>query len=209
MVFEPASGVVVDMSNSSGITFRNIKFDASNVATYCVQMTMGLKDIEFYHCILQGFKSTTTGNAHSVIYKSSGSAISDIRFIGNQILNGSYGIYFYGSSSTAKNSNIVFDSNYIAGYYCYAAYFYYNKMRFTHNHIENTKDIYSSYNYGMYCYYLDSTLIDANRIIALIHYPVYPDHSSNFAKLCCGYRAECSPKTAMPYHRALIFLLRM
>ncbi|MBQ2488283.1 MAG: right-handed parallel beta-helix repeat-containing protein, partial [Bacteroidales bacterium] len=165
VVFEPASGVVVDMSNSSGITFRNIKFDASNVATYCVQMTMGLKDIEFYHCILQGYKSTTTGNAHSVIYKSSGSAISDIRFIGNQILDGSYGIYFYGSSNTLKNRDIVFDSNLITGFYYYAAYFYYNKMRFTHNHIEDTKDIYSSYNYGMYCYYLDSTLIDANRII--------------------------------------------
>ncbi|MBR5664711.1 MAG: hypothetical protein IKX13_03050, partial [Bacteroidales bacterium] len=164
VVFKPASGVVVDLSSTSGLLFSHIKFDATQIATYCVQMGGSLKDIEFYHCILQGYKSTTTGNAHSVIYKASGSAISDIRFIGNQILNGSYGIYFYGSSTTAKNEKILFDSNYIAGYYYYAAYFYYNKMRFTHNTVEEMSGIYS-YDYGTLSYYMDSSLIDANRFV--------------------------------------------
>ncbi|MBO7465923.1 MAG: hypothetical protein J6T56_08780, partial [Bacteroidales bacterium] len=169
VVFKPAAGVVADLSNSAGLTFSHISFDATNVATYCVQMGGGLDDIEFYHCILQGYKSTTTGNTHSVIYKTSGSAINNIRFIGNQILNGNYGIYFYGGGTASKNSNIVFDSNYIAGFYYYSAYFYYNKMRFTHNVIEQMPNIYSSYDYGTYCYYLDSSLIDANRIITHNH----------------------------------------
>ena len=169
VVFKPTSGVVADFASTSGLTFKYIKLDATNIANYCVQMGSGLKDIEFYHCILQGYKSTTTGNSHSVIYKASGAAVSDIRFIGNQILNGNYGIYFYGGGTTSKNSRIVFDSNYIAGYYYYAAYFYYNKMRFTHNTIEELSNIYSSYDYGMYCYYLDSSLIDANRFITHNH----------------------------------------
>ena len=169
VVFKPAAGVVADLASTSGLTFSHITFDATNVATYCVQMGGGLDDIEFYHCILQGYKSTTTGNTHSVIYKTSGTAINNIRFIGNRILNGNYGIYFYGGGTTSKNSRIVFDSNYIAGYYYYAAYFYYNKMRFTHNVIEQMPNIYSSYDYGTYCYYLDSSLIDANRFITHDH----------------------------------------
>ena len=168
VVIKPASSPVVTLNNCSGLVFSRIKFDATNVATYCVQLGSGLDDIEFNHCILQGYKSTTSGNAHTVIYKPSGSAISNIRFIGNQILDGSYSIYFYGSGTTAKNRAIVFDSNYIAGFYYYVAYFYYNKMRFTHNVIEEMPGVYS-YNYGIYCYYLDSTLIDANRIITHNH----------------------------------------
>ncbi|MBR4491110.1 MAG: right-handed parallel beta-helix repeat-containing protein [Bacteroidales bacterium] len=168
VVIKPASNPVVNLNNCSGLVFSRIKFDATNVSTYCVQLGSGLDNIEFNHCILQGYKSTTTGNAHSVIYKPSGSAISDIRFIGNRILDGSYSIYMYGSSSSSKNRAILFDSNYISGFYYYAGYFYYNKMQFTHNVIEETEDIYN-YNYGIYCYYLDSTLFDANRIITHSH----------------------------------------
>lgn len=164
VVFKPGRGVVAHLSNSSGLVFSHIKFDATQVAAYCVQLDAGLDNIEFNHCILQGYKSTRTGNAHSVIYNASGngSAISDIRFIGNQILDGNYSIYMHGSSSSAKNRAILFDSNYIAGFYNYVAYFYNNKLTFTHNTIEEIPGI--DDNYGITCSYLDSSLFDANRI---------------------------------------------
>ena len=163
VVFKPGRGVVAHLSNSSGLVFSHIKFDATQVAAYCVQLDAGLDNIEFNHCILQGYKSTRTGNAHSVIYKASGSAISDIRFIGNQILDGSYSIYMYGSSTSAKNRAILFDSNYIAGFCYYVGYFYYNKLTFMHNTIEDISGIKNN-NLGITCYYLDSSLFDANRI---------------------------------------------
>ena len=183
VVFKPASGVVANISNSSGLVFSRIKFDATFVATYCVllgsgQHDTGLHDIEFNHCILQGYKSTNTSTAHSVIYSrnASGSAISDIRFIGNKILNGGYGIYFQGFSTTAKNRAIVFDSNLITGFYYFAADFIYNKLTFTHNTIEEMPGV-NLYNLGTRVIYCDSTLFDANRFIT----HGYSKYQSGFA----------------------------
>ena len=160
VVFKPASGVVANISNSSGLVFSRIKFDATHVAAHCVQLGAGLNDIEFNHCILQGSKLVYVNH---VIYKDSGSAISDIRFIGNQIFGGWYSIIMCGSSTSAKNRAILFDSNYIAGFREHGAYFYYNKLAFTHNTIEEMPGIANIF-VGIDCYYLDSSLFDANRI---------------------------------------------
>ena len=165
VVFRPKTGPVVSLNNCSGLTFSKITFDARKARTpfYCVQMTNGLNDIEFSHCTLYGFDTTVSSNLYTVIYRPSGSPIHNIRFIGNEILGGSYGVYFYGSGTNARNSNIVFDSNHIANYLSYVGYFYYNNnLKFTHNRIDRARSGFG-YNYGMLVYYSDSSLFDANK----------------------------------------------
>ena len=163
VIFRPASGPVVTLSNSSGLTFKNITLDARKAKPGCVQMSTGLNDIEFYHCKMLGFDTAVSSNTFSTIYRASGNPISDIRFIGNEILGGSYAIYFYGSGTASRNSNIVFDSNHIADYYSYAGYLYYNNsLKLTHNRFDGARSG-NNYDYGFLSYYNDSSLFDANR----------------------------------------------
>ena len=164
VVFRPKTGPVVSIGSCSGLVFKNLTFDGTKAKPNCVQLTSQLKDIEFSHCKMYGFDTAVSNNSFSNIYRASGSPIYDIRFIGNEILGGSYGIYFYGSSTSARNSNILFDSNHIMDYYSYATYFYYNSnIRFTHNFIEGARSG-NNYDYGFYAYYTDSGLFDANRV---------------------------------------------
>ncbi|MBP5396593.1 MAG: T9SS type A sorting domain-containing protein [Bacteroidales bacterium] len=163
VLFRPGKGPVVSLNNSTGLTFRNLSFDARKVRNNCVRLASGLKDIEFYHCKLFGFDTNVNNNAFSTIHRSNGTPVHDIRFIGNEIIGGSYGIYFYGNSSTSRNSQILFDSNHIENYYSYAAYLYYNNnLHVTHNRFDGARSG-NSCDYGFYSYYNDSSLFSANR----------------------------------------------
>ncbi|MBR5665737.1 MAG: hypothetical protein IKX13_08330, partial [Bacteroidales bacterium] len=163
VVFMPKSGSVVSLNSSAGLVFKNITFSARKNRTYCIQLGTKLNDIEFNHCTLLGFDTSVTSNNYTVIYRASAAPIQNIRFIGNEILGGSYSIYFYGNSTTARNSHIVFDSNHIANYYYYSAYLYYNNnLKMTHNRFDGGRSGYS-YDYGVISYYSDSALFNGNR----------------------------------------------
>ena len=163
VIIRPASGPVVSLTFTSGLTFKNITFDATKAKPGCIHLSNGLNDIEFYHCKILGFDTAVSNNTFSTIYRASGTPIHNIRFIGNEILGGSYGIYFYGSGTASRNSNIVFDSNHIENYYSYAAYMYYNNnLKVTHNRFDGARSG-NNYDYGFLSYYNDSSLFDANR----------------------------------------------
>ncbi|MBQ6666688.1 MAG: hypothetical protein IJM65_01075 [Bacteroidales bacterium] len=163
VILRPKSGPVVTLNDASGLIFKNITFDAQKLRTTNIRLETGLNDIEFSHCKILGSDTAVSNNNFSNIYRASGAPISNIRFIGNEILGGSYGIYFYGSGTASRNSNIVFDSNHIADYYSYATYMYYNNsLRVTHNFFEGARSG-NSYDYGFLSYYNDSSLFDANR----------------------------------------------
>ena len=163
VIFHPKTAPVVAISNSAGMVFKNITFNARKLRNHCIQLGTGLKDIEFNHCKLLGFDTAVSSSNYTVIYRNSAAPIYNIRFIGNEILGGSYAIYFYGSSTTARNSHIVFDSNRIADYYSYAAYFYYNNnLKLTHNRFDGARSG-NSYDYGCLSYYTDSALFNGNR----------------------------------------------
>ena len=164
VIIRPASGPVVSLTFTSGLTFKNITFDATKAKPGCIHLSNGLNDIEFYHCKILGFDTAVSNNTFSTIYRASGTPIHNIRFIGNEILGGSYGIYFYGSGTASRNSNIVFDSNHIENYYSYAAYMYYNNnLKVTHNRFDGARSG-NSYDYGFISYYNDSSLFNANRV---------------------------------------------
>ena len=163
VVFRPKTGPVVSLNSCAGLAFKDLTFDATKAKPTCITMGTGLDNIEFSHCMIHGFDTAMSNNTFSTIYRFSGAPIHNIRFIGNEIIGGSYGIYFNGSSTTARNSNIVFDSNHVENYYSYAAYIYYNNnLKVTHNRFDGARSG-NNYDYGVYVYYSDSSLFDANR----------------------------------------------
>ena len=163
VIFRPKSGPVVTLYNCSGLTFKNITFDGTKAKPNCIHMGTGLNDIEFSHCTIHGFDTAVSNNSFANIHRASGSPIYNIRFIGNDIIGGSYGIYIYGNNTSTRNSLIIFDSNRIADYYSYSTYMYYNNnVKFTHNSFEGARSG-NSYDYGFVTYYNDSSLFNANR----------------------------------------------
>ena len=163
VIFRPKTGPVVSLNSCAGLIFKDLTFDATKAKPNCIKLGSILKDIEFRHCMIHGFDTAVSNNAFSTIYRASGSPIHNIRFIGNEIIGGSYGIYFYGSGTTARNSHILFDSNHVENYYSYAAYMYYNNnLKVTHNRFDGARSG-NSYDYGFLSYYNDSSLFNANR----------------------------------------------
>ena len=169
--FCPISPNTVKLATSSKLVFRNLTFKAdSTCGEACVSLDSGCNDVEFSHCNIIGIQNSYSWGSYSAIFNSKDNRVSNIRFIGNKILYGSYGIYFYGKSAGEKNSRIVFDSNYIFGSYVLPVYYYYTNVHFTHNTVEEWKNK-DATNF----YYGDSCLIDANRI-----------HTNGNSKLKCG-----------------------
>ena len=162
VVFLPAKGVVVTLSNANHLRFENLTFSAANAASYVVNFTSRCDDVEFRHCHLRGYISSSTGAEHSVIY-SAKTSVNDVRFIGNHIEYGSYGIYMNGMSATDPNTHILFDSNLIERSYYYPLYVYYTEMDFLHNTLVEGENVYT-YFYGATFYYSHNTRVDANRI---------------------------------------------
>ena len=163
VVFRPKAGPVVKLNNCAGVTFKDLTFDGKKAKPTCINLGTGLNNIEFSHCMIHGFDTAVSSNTFSTIYRASGAPIHDIRFIGNEIIGGSYGIYFYGSGTTSRNSHILFDSNHVEDYYSYATYMYYNNnLKVTHNRFDGARSG-NNYDYGFLSYYNDSSLFDANR----------------------------------------------
>jgi hypothetical protein len=163
VMLRPISGVGVVLNNTNNLIIKDISIDNTGSVTYGVRFTGAARNIEFRNVHFIGsITGTSSTNAPSPIYKASGSGVvDDIRFIGNLIEGGYYGIYFYGgTSATAYGTNIVMDSNIITNQYYYATYFYYNDfISFSHNTLlSRTANTYT-YWLGMYFYYCN---FDAN-----------------------------------------------
>ena len=149
----------VRLANISNITFRYLTIGDSS-GTYGVHMMGKCDNIEFYHCTLY-LSNTSTSSSTYVFYKPSGSTCDNFRFIGNTVIGGYYGMYFYGQSTNAGgyNTNVTIDSNVFRDAYYYGYYFYYNDfLSFSYNTTTPrnsstttfyTQTYYSNHNYSV------------------------------------------------------------
>ncbi|MCX6232590.1 MAG: right-handed parallel beta-helix repeat-containing protein [Bacteroidetes bacterium] len=100
----------------------------------------------------------------------------------NTIVNGYYGIYFYGTSSTVKEIGNVFNGNTITGFYYYGIDSYYqDSITMIGNTITNGSN--ASYAYGIYSYYGSNLTYLKNKIAlnATYNYCMYLYYSNNVA----------------------------
>ena len=163
-----AADVVVSGTNhltlnaAKHVRFDRMTFGKSN-GTRGVSFSGFCQDVEFYHCEILLSPTATTSGTYAV-YKPSGGVLDSIRFIGNHIEGGYYGVYLYGASTSTNgyNTNMIFDSNLVENVYYYTYYFYYNDiLSFCHNTFLPRKSA-GSYHY-CYLYYCNLDRMEGNR----------------------------------------------
>jgi hypothetical protein len=156
----------LSLMNTSYYRFTHLTFDAT-AGGYAVQINGNTNNVEISNCkILADPNSTVTSTAG--IYKGSSSGIAqNVRFIGNTIDGGYYGIYFYGGTGSSDYGyDIVIDSNTITNQYYYANYFYYTDFNsISHNTILSRVQNANTYWYGLRLYYCNFN-VNGNKIHA-------------------------------------------
>ena len=167
VILKPISGVGVVLNNTNNLIIKDISIDNIGSVAYGVQFRGTARNIEFRNIHFIGNTTVkTSAGAPAPIYKASGTGVvDDIRFIGNLIDGGYYGIYFYGGTgSAAYGTNIIVDSNIITNQYYYSIYFYYNDFSsLSHNTIlSRTANTYANW-YGMYFNYCN-LIANCNRV---------------------------------------------
>ncbi len=180
VVFQPADeGVVVSLHNLTHMRFLNLTFDASLSKSHVVQIGDNTNDVEFRKCRIIGSYIAATSDKYAAVYANQVNA-TDIRFIGNDILYGTYGICLSGNSRSYMQY-YTFDSNRIEGAYYYSAYLsYMEKLSFTHNHVLGSRGDYS-YFCGIMLYNSISSSIESNQVRT---YGLHPYQYGIYAYYC-------------------------
>ena len=123
----------LSLSNTNNIKFRYLTFGDST-GYYGVHMTGKCNNIEFYHCIIQ--MDVTTSNTSYAFYKPQGGVCDGLRFVGNVIDGGYYGLNFYGQGDLigGYNTNVIIDSNVFSNA-CYSPFniYYTDLTSFSYN----------------------------------------------------------------------------
>lgn len=134
---------------------------------YVLHFNGGENNITIKNCILMNdTNNTSTSTNKTVVYKGSGTPANNIKFLNNTIKGGSYGIYWYGQSTTNRNTNTVFDGNKFMMQYYGPLYVYYaDGLSFNNNYVTASIN-YSSTIYLAYFYYIDKiSSVQKNKFI--------------------------------------------
>jgi hypothetical protein len=166
-IIRPTTGVGIILTANRDIIIRNITVDVAHLTVSAIQFTSACTNIVIRECRLLGSTtSTTSGVAHSILYKGTGSGLVDSIFIiKNDIIGGYNGFYFYGgTSSAAYGKHVVFDSNTVENQYGYATYpGYTDFISFSYNTILSRTASYSSWD-GLRIYYCNGAFV-GNKIV--------------------------------------------
>ena len=120
VILKPASGVGITLNNTDNFIIKDITIDNTINNDYGIEFTGTADNVEIRNIHFIGDKTgTSSTTSPAPIYKTSGAGlVDDVRFIGNTIEGGYYGIYFYaGTGTSAYGTNVVFDSNTIFDQY--------------------------------------------------------------------------------------------
>jgi PKD repeat protein len=101
---------------------------------------------------------TTTSTNAVVIYSTTGSNDNFNSFVGNTIEGGSYGMYWYGASTSSLEEGTQFINNELLNNYYYGARFYYqSNMEASYNSM-TTNTTYTGSVWSLYFFYCDNGL---------------------------------------------------
>jgi hypothetical protein len=157
-----ANNYVVRLNGADHIGFTDMTIRSSTLGTWgrVVEFTGGADYNRFENNIIQSITGTSSSAAG--IY-STGSSNHYNRFVGNKILNGYYGVYFYGPSANRNQGNHFIDND-ITGWYYYGLYVYYaDSVRIEGNTITNGPTSATNYHiYAGYCH--NGSRIEKNKI---------------------------------------------
>ncbi len=155
---------VIKIDGATNIIFDRITitangFDYGN----CIYLAQNSKDISVTNCILNSTNSTNS-NALASAVASSVTGVSKV-LIENNMINGGYkAVSFTGSSSAAKNKNIVVRNNKFANFNNQSASFSYaDSVYFLQNEVIGP--VTATTSYGVYMYYVTDYQISSNYFL--------------------------------------------
>jgi hypothetical protein len=161
-----ANNFVVRFGGAQFVTFKNMTMQATN-ATYStvVEMAGASSDCTVENCELISVVTTTISTNTAVVYSASGSNQPNMTFRNCGIRNGSYGMYVWGSSTTATMNNFRVEGCQVTNSYYYPVYFYYiGQLKFFDNRVEQTSAYATKYTFLMY--YGFSSEIERNQFFS-------------------------------------------
>lgn len=157
-----ADNFVVKLTGTQYVNFKNLTIEASGTTYgYALLLLNGASNNSFEGNII---RSITTVSSSSNPVRLYGGGTHYNSFKNNIISGGFYGIYAYGSSSTAKINGNQFINNDISGFYYYATYlFYHDSLQFLNNSVH---DGINTTQYGINANYCDNySNLSNNKVV--------------------------------------------
>jgi hypothetical protein len=161
-----ADNYVVFMDGGSFIALRDLTMRA-NASGYAqvVQIGNTSADLTFENLELIGTTTTSTSTNLAVVYSPSGSLNHRVTFRDCGIRDGSYGIYLYGSSTSAFEEDVVVHGNEFTGQYYRPFHAYYlSRLRFHENSVVFTSPYSGAY--FTYINYNDDLSVERNTFMS-------------------------------------------
>ncbi len=149
-----ANNYILKLNNATYVTFRHLSLTALNT-TYAniVEFAANASYNTIDSCKLTSATATASSTGMVCIYAND--LIGGNNTIkNNTLLNGSYGVYWYGTSSSVLTNGNVFENNSITDAYYYSMHFYYNNNLKVRKNTINSNTTYASH-VGIRTYYSD------------------------------------------------------
>lgn len=140
------------MNGADYVTFDDITLSALNTSySRVVEFINGSSNNVFKNCVFDGANTSTSSNYAAVIYARAADNNYN-EFIDNEVIGGSYSVYFWGSSISSHNVGTKFEGNMFKDAYYYSVYLYYCEgYKFNGNRIESASA--ATFGYGLYAAY--------------------------------------------------------
>ncbi len=203
-----SSNYVLKFVGSQYVTVKGLTLTATGTSYgFVVDFEGANSFITLRDNVLNGVPATSTTTNYSVIYNSSSSADlqNNVSITNNEINNGSYGLYWYGLSSSPELNNSI-DSNVIKDFYYYGIYSYYQGgVTFIGNTIAQSSTSAYVTGYGIRNYYGDSSQVIGNVISMYSSSTIYGvynylcDGSSSSPNIVANNMISCIGNTGTTY----------
>ncbi|WP_276134933.1 T9SS type A sorting domain-containing protein [Polluticoccus soli] len=198
-----ADNYVFQLNGASYVTMKDLTFTSGSATQGRVLVYVDSTSYDsLLNCRLVGLPVTTSSSNIALFYGTDITGKNNV-FVGNTFQNGSYSLYYAGTSSAALTENAVFDRNSFENFYAYGAYTYYIKdNKFTNNNI-STSSTYTSA-YGAYIGYCDNALeVTRNKVMGLAGgyglYIYYSDATATTRGLIANNTIAIGSGTASAY----------
>ncbi|MFC2101003.1 T9SS type A sorting domain-containing protein [Bacteroidota bacterium] len=153
---------VVSFNGADYFTFKKMTIASSSGTSYAgvIEMANGANNNEISNCVLE---SASSNSSYARCIYDYNTLNNYNIYRNNHILNGYYGIYISGASSSSFETGTIIEGNLIEGYYYYGMYLnYLNDLQVESNYIENSTS--SGAVYGMRLYYCDNMDVTKNHL---------------------------------------------
>ena len=160
-----ADNFVVKMTNTDYVTFLDLTMENTG-ASYgrVLDITGGSDNNHFENCHLRGATTTSTSFNYAVIF-SNNSNDNNNTFLNNVIEAGSYGLYWYGASTTDLESGTVFEGNTFMDNYYYGGRFERQDTPIISGNTFMGESSYTGSRFAMYINYCDNGFTVTNNNI--------------------------------------------